>query len=532
MVHDISDLVRTAANEVPDRRALVESGGRSITWAALEDEVGVVAGGLSGVGIRAGQRVMVALGNRIEFVTSYLGVLRAQAVAVPVNPHASAEELAWMIADSGSRLVIADGSSLPAVRDAVTLLVSALEHGPMPGLDAETSARGSRPVVVTVGVAPAPGEISFADVHAAEANAVPALPDPEKLAVLLYAATPSGPRAAMLSHRALLANLEQAAALGSDTMHGDDVVLGALPLFHVYGLNAVLGAVLHARSRLVLVEQWDPYAVLDLIEDEACSVLPLAPTVFGHWLGADHLAERLGPVRLVISGSAVLDAAVIEEFSARTGLEIQQGYGMTEAAPVVTSTLASVVGRRGSVGAPLTGVEVRIVDEGGHPTSGEDPGGIEIRGANLFSGYWPHGADGPDDEGWWATGDVGWIDVGGDLVVLDKVEEIITVSGFNVYPSEVEQALGDVAGVKGVAVVAADDATTGHSVVAYVCAPGVDESVLRQQVEEAAQARLARFKRPARVEIVEELPRSTVTGGVHRGHLRGVERRRALELLP
>jgi long-chain acyl-CoA synthetase len=539
MVHDISALVAEAAREVPERRALVESGGRSITWRDLEREVAALAAGLSGVGVRAGQRVMVVMGNRIEFVTTYLGVLRAQVVAVPVNPLSGPEELARMVADSGSRLVVADEHSVGAVREAVKLLVAALDGagggGSATGLDADLVARAGRPIVVVVGTDPAPGELTFGDLYASDPVEVPSVGDPEKLAVLLYTSTtaadgtPSA-RAAMLTHRALLRNLSQVAAVEPPTMHGDDVVLGALPLFHVYGLNAVLGAVLWARARLVLVEQWDPYAVLDLIEDEACSVLPVAPPVFGHWLRAEHLRERLGPVRLVLSGSATLPAEVIAEFRSATGLEIQQGYGLTEAAPVVTSTLLSKAPRPGSVGVPLEGIEVRVVDELGQPTGGEDPGELQIRGENLFSGYWPDGADGPGADGWWSTGDVGWFDVDGDLVLVDRLEEVITVSGFSVYPSEVEEVLAEAPGVVAVAVVAADDPGTGQAVVAYVQAPGLDADEVAAGARAVAEDRLARFKRPSRIEVVDEVPRRS-SGQVHRGRLRGVERRRALGIL-
>ena len=149
--------------------------------------------------------------------------------------------------------------------------------------------------------------MAYADVLATEARALPPLPDPEKLAALLYTSGTSGrPRAAMLTHRALLANIEQVGEVEPPMIHGDDVVLGVLPLFHVYGLNAVLGGVLRHRAKLLLVEQWDPVGVLDLIEDEAVSVLPIAPPVFAHWRGVDDLADRLGPVRLVLSGSAPL----------------------------------------------------------------------------------------------------------------------------------------------------------------------------------------------------------------------------------
>jgi len=457
--------------------------------------------------------VLIAVGNRIEFVTTYLGVLRGQVVAVPVNPRSTASELERVIVDSGSRLVVADETTVDAVRAAV-------------------GAIGERaPRVAVVGAEPGAGELPFAALRAEQARAVPPLPDPERLAVLLYTSGTSGrPRAAMLSHRALLANLEQVAAVEPPMMHGDDVVLGALPLFHVYGLNAVLGGVLRHRARLLLVEHWDPEAVLDLIEDEACSVVPIAPPVFARWMADEHLRERLGPVRLVLSGSAPLAREVIEEFTALTAIPVHQGYGLTEAAPVVTSTLCSQEPHAGSVGAALPGIELRLVDDQGRPADGEDPGEIQVRGDNLFSGYWPDGADGPDAQGWWSTGDVGFLDASGDLFLVDRVKELVIVSGFNVYPTEVEDVLREVEGVRDAAVIGVPDDHTGEAVVAYVAVDGPDPEVVVAAVREHAGARLARFKQPSRVVPVDELP-LTVTGKVQKGRLRGIERRRVLGLL-
>ena len=509
--HDVADLVADAAAERPDGLAVVEAGGRSVTWAQLEDEVARIATGLGEAGVVAGHRVMIVLPNRLEFVPTYLGVLRAQVVAVPVNPTSTVEELARMIADSGSRLVVADPTTLAAVREAVA------------GADGAT-------VVVVDGEA-APGELSYAGLAAAEARPVPPLQDPEKLAVLLYTSGTSGrPRAAMLTHRALLANLDQVAQVEPPMIHGDDVVLGVLPLFHVYGLNAVLGSVLKRRAKLVLVDRFDPQATLDLIEDEACSVVPVAPPVFAYWLPDEHLAERLGPVRLVLSGSAPLSAEVIEEFTEKTGIAVHQGYGLTEAAPVVTSTLCSAELQNGSVGAALPGIEIRLLDDLGHAPEGEDPGEIQIRGDNLFSGYWPDGAGGPDDEGWWATGDVGFLDAAGDLFLVDRIKDLIIVSGFNVYPSEVEDVVRDVHGVAEAAVIGVHDDVSGEAVVAYVVAPGADPESVAADVRRHCETRLARFKRPSRIEVVDELP-LTVTGKVQKGRLRGIERRRALGLL-
>jgi len=172
-----------------------------------------------------------------------------------------------------------------------------------------------------------------------------------------------------------------------------------------------------------------------------------------------------------------------------------------------------------------------LVDELGHASAADDPGDIEIRGDNLFSGYWPDGHDGPDDEGWWATGDVGLLDTDGDLFLVDRRKEIVIVSGFNVYPVEVEDVIGAVPGVLQVAVIGVPDERTGEAVVAYVVPAGeVSAEELTESVSKACAGRLAGFKRPSQVHVVDELP-LTVTGKVQKGRLRAVERRRAMGLL-
>jgi long-chain acyl-CoA synthetase len=404
------------------------------------------------------------------------------------------------------------------------------------GLDEALAVAGTppprRPRIVTVDTAPAPGERSWDQLVATVGRPTPARVDPETLAVLLYTSGTSGrPRGAMLSHRALLANVEQVAAVDPPMIMGRDVVLGVLPLFHVYGLNAVLGQVLRQCARMVLVDGFEAEGSLDLIEDEAISVLPVAPPVFAYWMQVPGLEDRLGPVRLVLSGSAPLAPDLIDSFTARTRVEVHQGYGLTEAAPVVTSTLCSTRVQPRSVGATLPGIEVRLVDEAGRVPRDGDGGEIRIRGDNLFSGYWPDGSDGPDAEGWWATGDVGYLDADGDLFLVDRLKELVIVSGFNVYPSEVEDVIRELPEVAEVAVIGAGDPETGEAVVAYVqpstagSGEGLEDAVRRHCAQ-----RLARFKQPSVVHVVELLPH-TITGKVQKGRLRATERRRSLGLL-
>ena len=212
-------------------------------------------------------------------------------------------------------------------------------------------------------------------------------------------------------------------------------------------------------------------------------------------------------------------------------IPVHQGYGLTEASPIVTSTLCSEVLQNGSVGAALPGIEIKLLDEFGQEPEGDDPGEIWIRGANMFSGYWPDGDGGPDEDGWWGTGDVGFLDASGDLFLVDRLKELVIVSGFNVYPSEVEDVIREVPSVDDAAVIGVDDPATGEAVVAYVNAAGGESAeAVAYAVREHCAVRLARFKQPSRIVVVDELP-LTVTGKVQKGRLRGIERRRSLGLL-
>jgi long-chain acyl-CoA synthetase len=525
----LPELLSRAAREHPDRVALVEAEGRRTTWGELDREVDAVARGLDRLGLVAGYRVLIALGNRTSFVTSYLGTLRARMVAVPVNPRSATGEMVRMIADSGARVVVADRTTVLTVRQAVAGLADALE-----GAGPDLRSRAQVPKVVVVDGPLLPDELGYDALLTPEGTLLPGTPDPESLAVLLYTSGTSGnPRGAMLSHRALVANIEQAAAVEPPMVTADDVVLGVLPLFHVYGLNAVLGQVLHRGALLVLMDGFDAESSLALIEDEAISVVPVAPAVLAYWMNVPDLADRLSAVRVVLSGSAPLDPELLAAFTDRTGVEVHQGYGLTEAAPVVTSTLCSSRTAPGSVGAALPGIELELRDEAGGVPHGDDPGEIWVRGANLFDGYWPDGSDGPGADGWYATGDLGFLDDAGNLFLVDRLKELVIVSGFNVYPSEVEEVVVEVEDVAEAAVIGVPDETTGEAVVAYLRRDpdsALSDDELVATVREHCATRLARFKQPTRLEVVAELPH-TVTGKVAKGRLRSRHRRRDLGVL-
>jgi long-chain acyl-CoA synthetase len=528
IVANIAELVSDAAEQAADDEA-IQDAARSVTWSRLDEETHAVASGLASMGLVAGARVVLALGNRIEFVTSYLGVLRAGLVAVPANPASVAGEFVRMVADSGARCCMCDRTSLQAVRAALQDLDDLRVAAPP-----DESTRMVAPQVVIVAGSALPTETTYEDLIARDSRPVSPPVDPQNLAVLLYTSGTSGrPRAAMLTHLSLLTNIEQAAAVEPPPITSEDVVLGVVPLFHVYGLNAVLGQVLRQRARLVLVERFDPAGTLAVIEQQRVTNLPVAPPVFAAWQHYGDLRERLRSVRIVLSGSAPLGVDAIKRFSDQSGLPVHQGYGLTEASPAVTSTLGSANVKPGSVGSALPGVELRVVDDRGHEVSGDDSGEICVRGGNVFVGYWPNREGGPDEDGWFATGDVGYLDDEGDLFLVDRKRELVIVSGFNVYPTEVEDVIVELTDVFEAAVIGAPDDESGEAVVAYVVPQdGVTLSPkqLAAMVDAHCAHRLARFKRPREIHVVEELPHS-VTGKVAKGRLRSVQRRRAMGLM-
>jgi long-chain acyl-CoA synthetase len=518
---NVSDYLSATASNDPDGVALVEHrpARREVTWRELDEAADAVARALSGRGLVAGQRVAVVMANRVDLPIAYYGILRGGMVAVPINPRSTTREIGRMLTDSLARVVLCDEAGIAQVREALPD-----DH---------------RVAVVVDGTAPLDGETSFERFLADASGAPPAAPpDAEALAVVLYTSGTSGkPRGAMLTHRALIANTEQIAALEPPAMTPDDICLGLLPMFHIYGLNCVLGQAVRQGATVVLVDGFDPSGLLDLIHDEGITNLPLAPPVIAAWAGRDDLHDKLGHVATILSGAAALDAELAEAFRESSGHQIEQGYGLTETSPVIATTHGSPRDAQqhvklGSVGRPLPGIQLRIVEPGGADAAPGDPAEIWVKGDNLFSGYWPDGVDGPDDSGWYPTGDVGYLDDDGDLTLVDRLRELVIVSGFNVYPFEVEDVIAEVDGVAQVAVVGLPDEETGEAVVAFVVpakdAPA-DENTLLEAVDAHCRTRLARFKQPRRTIVVTGLPHSA-TGKVAKGRLRALARSESLGL--
>jgi long-chain acyl-CoA synthetase len=482
------NLAHIIDDHADDSTALI-FGGKVTTYGELRDQVARFRGGLASVGVGDGDRVALLLGNSPQFVIAYLATLGLGAVAVPLNPTSPAPELESELVTVGAEVVIVDK-------------VSAANWA---GVDRAVVTVAT---VVSTEATDDPGTVSFDDL-ATEGPLPPVDVDGSHLAVLMFTSGTAGaPRAAMLTHGNLMANLDQ--SLSADGhIDAHDVIYGVLPLFHIFGLNVVIGLGLRVGATLLLVQRFDPSTAVQSIQDRGVTVIPGAPALWAASAHVDELSpDAFATVRLALSGASRLSVTVAEAMRDRFGVEIREGYGLTEASPIVTTSTGSPV-RFGSVGRKLSGVEIRLVNADGDALVG-DVGEIWVKGANIFPGYY----EDPEataavftDDGWLRTGDMATTDDDGYLYLVDRSKDLIIVSGFNVYPAEVEEMLLLHPLVLEAAVVGVPHPHTGEAVKAYVVTPP-DADVDEDALIEHSLDHLARYKCPTKIIFVDALPRN------------------------
>lgn len=477
---NVSHLLRRATKEASYRAALILPSGARVTYSQLDAEADRVAGGTAASDIAPGDRVAVLMPNVPHFAYSYYGILRAGCVVVPLNPMLTAPEATRILADSGAGLVLAADSLAQVAERAAE----------------EVGAR----VVTQAGWS----ELGHLGTSVADADVAE-----DDLAVLAYTSGTTGePRGAMLSHGNLLANLDQQMGVSGAEVNSEDVLLMALPLSHIFGMNVTLGLVVRNAATGVLVERFDAGQVLELISTHQITVLFGSPTMYRAWLGAPGRDRRkVASVRLAVSGAAPLPREVFAAFRDEFGIDIYEGYGLTETAPTLTSNRMAEAPRAGSVGKPIPGVEIRLVDPEGNDVEIGDPGEVIVRGPNVFKGYWnrPEETAAALADGWFRTGDVAVRDEQGFLFLVDRKRDLIIVSGFNVFPAEVEEALVRNPKVREACVVGVPHEYTGEAVKAYVVLE-LGVSATEAEILADVQTRLARFKLPRSIEIVDDLP--------------------------
>ncbi len=442
----------------PERVVLTDVTGRSLTAAQLEAATSAAAGRLAGAGLTPGDRVLMSAEASIELVIAHVAALRAGLVVVPANTAYRERELAHLITDASPRLVVVDSQERAGWIAAVPVTGPDLDlpAGPPPPLD---------------GAAP---------------------DDP---ALIGYTSGTTGvPKGAVLSHANLLAGSSSVGIAWR--WDPTDVLVLALPLFHAHGLCVGLHGTLLAGARAVLLPRFDVDAVLDAAAEARATLFFGVPTMY-HRLAASSRVGELGRLRLCVSGSAPLPAALHETLAERAGQRVLERYGMTETLMNVSNPYDGER-RPGSVGLPLPGVEVVL-----------DDGEILVRGPNVFARYWER-ADATADafrDGWFATGDLGAFDDDGYLRILGRAKELIISGGFNVYPREVEEVLLSHPAVAEAAVVGTPSDEWGEVVTAYVVA---SSPVAEAELTAYAAEQLAGYKRPRIVRFVDALPRNAL----------------------
>jgi long-chain acyl-CoA synthetase len=487
---NVADLVSVTAKRTPDATALIFQD-QPISYGALDREIDRAAAGFAALGIRPGDRVALLVHNVPHFVYAYYGLLRAGGVMIPLNTMYTSEEVSYIVADADARAVVV-AEPFVGIVDGLRDTLPMLEH------------------IIVAGTRAPVGAMTWEQMTGRGAAAPPAQEtSPDDLAVIAYTSGTTGkPKGAMLSHNNLLANLDQMAQAPLLAEAATDVALLALPLFHIYALNVILGLTMRVGAAAVLLERFDAVASLEAVERHRVTILFGAPPMFIAWLNTPGVERAdLSSVRLAVSGAAPLPGMVLEDFKRKLGITIWEGYGLTETAPGVTSNAMGDQAKPGSIGKPLPGVDVRIIDHDGSDVEEGDPGEIIVRGPNVFRGYWRQDDASAEQilDGWFHTGDVGYQDEDGYIFLVDRVKDLIIVSGFNVYPREVEDALYRHPKVAEAAVIGIPHPYTGEAVKAIVALkPG--ETATEEEIVEHCRRSLARFKCPQVVEFVKELP--------------------------
>lgn len=485
-----------------DASTALISHGRTTTYGQLRRQVAALRAEFVALGLRRGECVALLCGNTPYFVVSYLAAVGVGAVVAPLNPTSPAPEIEKELAVVQPAVVIIE----PAALATWERIPSDVRHG-------------VRTVMATEGHG-IEGAHTLDEVFAGDGSVDSVDVDPSTPAVYMFTSGTAGsPKAAVLTHGNLLSNIEQATAV--ENMSPSDVTFGVLPMYHIFGLNVMLCNTLAVGASIVLVQRFDPVSTIETLRERGVTVMLGAPSI---WMALNQLldvpADAFAKVRLALSGAAKLPEQVIHSLSNRFGLRVLEGYGLTEASPVVTTSI-DMPFTPGSIGRPVPGVEVRIVDENGDDAFVGDSGEIWVRGPNVFAGY----LNDPEatarvlsPEGWLRTGDIAVADEGGHIFMVDRAKDLIIVSGFNVFPAEVEEVLTAHPDIVDAAVVGTAHPHTGEAVRAYVVLrPGthLDEDT----VVDHCRAHLARYKCPSKVLFVDQVPRN-MTGKLQRYSLR------------
>jgi long-chain acyl-CoA synthetase len=477
-----ASLTRNAAAH-PDRVA-VRLGDDTVSYRDLDDASARVAGLLAARGVGPDIAVGIMLPNVPQFAIVYYGVLRAGGVVVPMNPLLKAREVAYYLGDSGAPVIFAWHAMAS---------------------EAEVGAKEADAKAIVVDPA------TFADLLAASTPA-PEVVDraPDDTAVILYTSGTTGrPKGAELTHANLIKNAD---VTGDELLQlgPDDVIFGGLPLFHSFGQTCTLNTAVAAGASLSVLPRFDPAQALRLVADHRATVFAGVPTMYSALLHVPNRADfDVSALRVCVSGGAAMPVEVLRQFEDAFGCIVLEGYGLSETSPVASFNHPDRERKPGSIGTPIRGVEMRVVDSAGAELPQGEVGEIAIRGHNIMKGYWnkPEAtSEAISADGWFRTGDIGRMDEDGYYYIVDRKKDLIIRGGYNVYPREIEEVLYEHPSVAEAAVIGMPHPDLGEEVgAAVVLKPGA--SVTAEELRDYVKGQVAAYKYPRRVWFLEALPK-------------------------
>ncbi|MBX9253109.1 long-chain fatty acid--CoA ligase [Desmonostoc muscorum CCALA 125] len=493
---NIAHHVERGCQLYPEKIALIFED-KSFTYKHLNQLVNRLANGLSGLGIRKGDRVVLFLPNIPEFIISYLGILKIGAVVVSVNVMLKSNEVSYIFNDCAAKAIITTESLVENVPDAD---LPELQHI----LIAEGSAKKGINLAKLMDSASSNGYAIEIDRHAP--------------ASIVYTSGTTGfPKGATLSHGNIISNMySQNRCCG---MRPDDRLLLYLPLFHCFGQNAILNAALNVCATIILQRRFDLEQVLNAIATHEVTMFFGVPTVFINLLNNDLSRYNLNSVRYYFSAAAPMPIEVAQTWRDKYGKVINEGYGLTETSPCASYN-HDLKYKLGSIGAPIENVEMKVIDDNGNQVELGELGQIVIRGPNVMLGYWnrPFETAQVIKNGWFHTGDIGRVDEDGFFYIVDRLKDMINVSGFKVYPTEVENVIYQHSSVAEVAVYGVKDAVKGEIVQANIILKQ-GNIISEEQILKFCSERMAKYKLPCAINFVDSLPKNP-TGKVLKRLLR------------
>jgi long-chain acyl-CoA synthetase len=454
-----------------------------LTYAQLHEASRRMSTLLAEHGVEPGDRVAIMLPNVPAFPIAFYGALAAGAVVVPMNPLLKSREVSYYLSDSAAKVVLA--------------WYTAVAEAAKGAADAGAETIG----VQTPDMSGLLDGCAAAEGHASRAD--------DDDAVILYTSGTTGrPKGAELTHAGLVRNAE----LTARTLlrnEPDDVMMGCLPLFHVFGLTCGLNASVATAGTLTLLPRFDPAKALEIIQRDAVTIFEGVPTMYAamlHLPGAEP--AQTATLRVCVSGGASLPVEILRGFEEKFGCMILEGYGLSETSPVASFNHPDRVRKPGSIGTPIEGVQMRLIDDQGQPVPDGEIGEIAIRGHNVMKGYWgkPEATAEAIKDGWFRTGDLAKVDEEGYYYIVDRKKDLIIRGGYNVYPREIEEVLHEHPAVAEVAVVGLPHPELGEEIGAAVALKPAATATPAELIA-YARDKVAAYKYPRRVWLVEELPK-------------------------